>query len=353
VRFLNNYTPSDSTQYEAGNAANAGKRYNDTVSSAFAPPVRAGFAFQGWFTGRTGGVYDFSTPLTVSNLDLFALWTEKLYSVLYDMNGANSPAVAPKTGVLWAQTGLVPETEPTLAGHIFTGWDVSLGGTGTNVQSTASYGSLAADDATMALTLRAQWRKGVRIPVSDNTTINYPGPSGETPAAPTTAAPAAPAATRQAVPPAPPAGSAESEPKLDPGSDAGAEIVPIPTPHAVPQPSSGGAETGRIGSWALLNLILTIAAAAVTALLCVVLRKRRNAEAAKSGDSGQKARALTIASFIVTAAAVALCAATQNMALTMGVADQWTVWHAVLFVLQAVLAVLMKRNAAESKEEAA
>jgi uncharacterized repeat protein (TIGR02543 family) len=248
---------------------------------------------------------------------------------------------------------LVPEAEPTRTGHIFMGWDVALGGAGTNVQSTASYSELAADDATMELTLRAQWRKGVRIKVSENTTINYPGPSGEPPAAaaPTTV----PAAARTAVSP-PTTGSAESEPKLDPGADAGAEIVPIPTPHAVPQPSlDNGIENGRIGNWALLNLVLTIAAAAVTALLCLALRKRRNEEMAESGDSGssgKKAKALIIASFAVTVAAIALCAATQNMALTMELADQWTVWHAVLFAVQAVLAVLMRHNAAEGKEEA-
>jgi hypothetical protein len=349
VRFFNNYLLSDSTQYDVGNAANAGKRFGDTASSAFAPPRRVGFSFQGWFTAPIGSsLYDFSTPISVTNLDLYAQWVEKLYTVLYDVNGASS-AVPPKTDVRWLQSDLVPE-KLTRQGYRFCGWRVSSGGYGSNVQKTATYADLAEDDTVSAITLQAQWA-GDLVKFDDGSAPSDGSASGGG-TAPAAAAPASTSVntSSDAQPSAVPEPQSELKPEADANKDA--DIVPIPTPHAVPDLTTQTApeQPAPTEIWALLNLILTVATAAVMALLiAITVRNRRRA--AEIRDERKGGMPLVFASIAVTAAAAILLAFTQNLALAMGMFDGWTVWHAVFLVIQAVIAVAAKRGQAEGRTE--
>jgi hypothetical protein len=100
-------------------------------------------------------------------------------------------------------------------------------------------------------------------------------------------------------------------------------------------------------AWALLNLILTIAAAAITATLLVAWARRRNSdelEAARNNGKGF----LAIVSAVATVVAVVLFALTQNMALPMEIVDGYTVFHVVLAAGTGVMALLT----ANKKDEA-
>jgi uncharacterized repeat protein (TIGR02543 family)/LPXTG-motif cell wall-anchored protein len=140
-------------------------------------PVRFGYDFAGWDVTVNGSGTDVLPTATYGSLaasttDTFitlqAQWTEKVsFTVNYDLNagtGTTSPsAILPLTGVRWTQTGLVPSVPtPTLIDdigdvYVFTGWNVSAGGTGVNVKPSDSYSNLAFDDSVTALTLQAQW----------------------------------------------------------------------------------------------------------------------------------------------------------------------------------------------------
>jgi uncharacterized repeat protein (TIGR02543 family) len=448
VSFYNNYTPTDLTQYAAGNSANVGKRFGDTLSP-FTPPRRAGYTFRGWYSAPSAGTqWDFASDVisTPTQLDLYALWTENdTYTVVYDMNKATSPAVPSKTRVKWTQTDLVPAA-PTRVGYDFLGWDVSAGGAGHDVQGTASYGSLAANDAVMAVTLRAQWKaqpvdvrfdpnggqavpstvgskgavydspvgtlptSGSGSPAWDDESHVFVGwsktpgatvpdftsayvvdfvpemtvyavwrdmgggggggstaggaatggaPGGGSPpsgggaapasgspagtaaapaasaAAPAAAAPnaasAAPNAPGAEAPASPPktAASPEGQPPA-PGTDAEASIANSSDPNASPDGLEGG-------TWALLNLVLTVVAAAVAVLLLVAGRKRRQRR------DGRSANGLRTASVGVVVVAAVLLLLTQDMSQSMVAVDGWTAWHVVLVAAEAVLAVLTMR----------
>ena len=98
------------------------------------------------------------------NITLQAQWSQKTYTVHYDLNGAASPnSIASKTGVVWDDENLLPAwPNPALPGYKFTGWKVSeQGGVGVTLGSfvTASdeYADLAGDDEITNITLQAQW----------------------------------------------------------------------------------------------------------------------------------------------------------------------------------------------------
>ncbi|MDR3315431.1 MAG: InlB B-repeat-containing protein, partial [Coriobacteriales bacterium] len=76
VRFYNNYTSGDTSQYAPGNAINGSKRYGDSLS-LFAAPTRSGYTFTGWYDARSGGRYwDFDAwGINVHpTLNLYAQW---------------------------------------------------------------------------------------------------------------------------------------------------------------------------------------------------------------------------------------------------------------------------------------
>ncbi len=86
----------------------------------------------------------------------------KNYTVHYDTNGGTPVTIDDKTGVKWWQAGLLPVSEPTKPGSVFTGWTLSDGGSvgthnGQAVAAASKYSDLADDDSTMEITLQAQW----------------------------------------------------------------------------------------------------------------------------------------------------------------------------------------------------
>ena len=149
-----------------------------------ADPTKQGYIFEGWDVTEGGdkvGVSstdkycDLADDDATMAITLTAQWTPKTgYTVNYDTNGGTPATIASITNVSWTQSDLLA-ADPTKTGFTFAGWDVTDGGTKTDVESTDTYGALAADDTTMEITLTAQWTP------KDGYTVNY-DTNGGTPA---------------------------------------------------------------------------------------------------------------------------------------------------------------------------
>ena len=105
--------------------------------------------------------YAFNPWDIAGNLKLIAHWGDNHYTVNYDTNGGTPSPMAAKTNVLWDDASLLP-AEPVRAGYGFSGWNVTAGGSGTNVQASAKYSDLADSDADGgSITLTAQWTANI------------------------------------------------------------------------------------------------------------------------------------------------------------------------------------------------
>jgi len=133
-----------------------------------APPTKDGWVFAGWRVTDGGGkpfVYaadryaDLADDEDTLEIELTAQWVvSDGYLVLYDLNGATSAPVPPKTDVKWTDKNLLPAA-PTKTGYTFDGWDVTANGTDTDVQNTDEFGDLASNVGVPYIVLQAQWRE--------------------------------------------------------------------------------------------------------------------------------------------------------------------------------------------------
>jgi len=192
-------------------------------------------------------------------------------------------------------------------------------------------------------------------PVLPFTAPPVPPAPAPAPAAPAPAAPAAPPAADDEVliedtpvpltsPPATPADTGEVEPAPAPEFTIEDPIVPL-APGNI-----------RTGSWALWNLILSIAGVALALLMAVrmVLKKRKdNEEEETEEDEKQKrSRLLMVLAIPLTAVlAVVLFILTQDMRLPMVMIDIWTLAHAILFAAGLLGYIFAYKNVKEDDED--
>ncbi|WP_167540091.1 InlB B-repeat-containing protein [Bifidobacterium thermophilum] len=88
-------------------------------------PVRAGYAFQGWYTARSGGSkYDFGKPVT-GGLTLYARWKANVYTLSFDANGG-SVSPGSKSVAYGGAYGQLPT--PSRKGYTFQGWYTAKSG---------------------------------------------------------------------------------------------------------------------------------------------------------------------------------------------------------------------------------
>jgi len=118
-------------------------------------PVRAGYAFAGWYSEPTGGVKYTSASKVTSAVDvtLFARWTANKYTVTFNANNGTAPkngtaAMNSKSVTMGKAYGTLPKT--TRTGYSFAGWFTAKSG-GLKVVSTDIVASAKNS------TLYAQW----------------------------------------------------------------------------------------------------------------------------------------------------------------------------------------------------
>ena len=109
--------------------------------------TRTGYAFQGWYTARSGGSQvSSSTTMEAANTTVYAHWTVNTYTVSFDSNGGSD---VPAQKVRYGSKASRP-ADPTRAGHTFQGWYTSRDG-----GSKYDFGTAVTGD----VTLHAHWAK--------------------------------------------------------------------------------------------------------------------------------------------------------------------------------------------------
>ena len=109
--------------------------------------TRTGYAFQGWYTARSGGSQvSSSTTMEAANTTVYAHWTVNTYTVSFDSNGGSAVA---SQSVRYGSKATQP-ANPTRAGHTFQGWYTARGG-----GSKYDFGTAV----TGGVTLHAHWAK--------------------------------------------------------------------------------------------------------------------------------------------------------------------------------------------------
>ena len=109
--------------------------------------TRTGYAFQGWYTARSGGSQvSSSTTMEAANTTVYAHWTVNTYTVSFDSNGGSAVA---SQSVRYGSKATQP-ANPTRAGHTFQGWYTARSG-----GSKYDFGTAVTGD----VTLHAHWAK--------------------------------------------------------------------------------------------------------------------------------------------------------------------------------------------------
>ena len=135
VRFYNNHSAGDNTRYAAGDAANAGKKFGETLAT-FTAPTRTGYDLVGWFTARSGGVeYVPGADIidTEGPLELYAQWSLKQVEVRFFLNYSPTDNTryatgdAANAGKLYGDM-LSPFADPVRDRHEFVGWFTARSG---------------------------------------------------------------------------------------------------------------------------------------------------------------------------------------------------------------------------------
>ena len=122
--------------------------------------TRTGYAFQGWYTARSGGSQvSSSTTMEAANTTVYAHWTVNTYTVSFDSNGGSAVA---SQSVKYGSKASRP-TDPTRAGHTFQGWYTARSG-----GSKYDFGTAVTGD----VTLYAHWSV-------NSYTLTFDGNSGK------------------------------------------------------------------------------------------------------------------------------------------------------------------------------
>jgi uncharacterized repeat protein (TIGR02543 family) len=112
-------------------------------------PKRTGYAFQGWYTRKSGGTKITTNTIINKNTIYYAQWA-KIYKLSFDANGGTVSPTA-KNAVFKKAVGTLPT--PKRTGYTFTGWYTAKTG-GTKFTATTLMPG-------KNVKLFAQWTKGV------------------------------------------------------------------------------------------------------------------------------------------------------------------------------------------------
>jgi len=139
-------SPTSSQQETAGAAVNLASVGTMTLS---------GYTFTGWATDPFGGPISGTTITPTSDITLYAVWVQDIYSVTYDGNTSDggtvpsdslSPYVSGDVVTVLGNSGTLTKT-----GHTFNNWNTAVNGSGTARAPSATF------TISSAVTLYAQW----------------------------------------------------------------------------------------------------------------------------------------------------------------------------------------------------
>lgn len=120
-------------------------------------PIKEGFTFSGWSYDGINVNYDSTKKITNSNVNVYAIYNQRTYTVNYDLNGGSYLGKAiksiPALNTVFEGTNLLPSTDPIKSGYQFTGWFIS----DIKVEATTKYKDLVANDSVDSITLKAEY----------------------------------------------------------------------------------------------------------------------------------------------------------------------------------------------------
>jgi uncharacterized repeat protein (TIGR02543 family) len=121
----------------------------------------SGYTFSGWSTTHVT-VQDRTFTMPDKAVEFRGSWTAKPYTVNYHTDGGGY--IAPKTGVHWPDSSLIPADAPTKANYTFAGWKLTMRGGAPYISplltatGETTYATLAGfNDENTSVTLTAQW----------------------------------------------------------------------------------------------------------------------------------------------------------------------------------------------------
>ena len=106
------------------------------------------------------------------------------------------------------------------------------------------------------------------------------------------------------------------------------------------------------GSWALLNLIMTIISGIIAAVLLVGHFNKKDDEDNDENEDGKKHSGIvTLTSVIAAVSTALLFILVEDMSLPMALTDGWTILTAVILLAQAIVSLFAKRSDEEADDE--
>ena len=154
--------PTDNTKYKKG----------DYVTLSQAIPITSGYNFVGWSKKENGNILTDSNTKITKNLNLYAIWTKKDFTITYDLNGGTSPNIN-SASVAYKDTYIVSNEKPVKAGYLFKGWRQN-----DNYSSNETDINYKPNDTitvTKDITLKAIYEPGVYTITLDNQNANVAG----------------------------------------------------------------------------------------------------------------------------------------------------------------------------------
>ncbi|MEG0091424.1 MAG: InlB B-repeat-containing protein, partial [Oscillospiraceae bacterium] len=155
--------------YSEGGFAPITKGYSDSGLIGGNTPTKGGNTFEGWYYGNTKvtdttKVSGLIPQDNTTNVTLTAKWNENSYTITYASNGGGN--FAPKTGVKYSASNLLPDSAPVRWGYTFTGWQCG----GTSVAADTTCSTLADKAVGGVITLSASWTAKTGYTVHYNST---------------------------------------------------------------------------------------------------------------------------------------------------------------------------------------
>ena len=152
------YTVSYNANGGSGAPGNQTKTYGVDLTLSSVKPSRTGYNFKEWNTKAdgTGTSYPSGGKYTGNAaLLLYAIWTPKTYTVIYNANGGiGAPMMQVKT---YGKDLTLSTQKPTRTGYTFVAWNTVANGTG----RTYTPGQIYSDNS--SVTLYAQWKTAYEL----------------------------------------------------------------------------------------------------------------------------------------------------------------------------------------------
>ena len=395
VIYWSGFPTDRGTQLGNAETLEAGQVFTVRNAHTHPAPTRPGFIFDGWryeavglpTTHENGSVINHLATVMggsrivapAGDFHFVARWRQPVIMFNWNFVGAPSnPIVTVPVGQSLTAAQLPPNAVhaiPSRPGYTFIGWGMTPN---VGVNQNAQILAMVIDDSR---TFYAQWR------ADDPPPPPPPSPPPPSPPSPPPPPPPPPLSPPPPPPLQPPVEELIFEPTPAPPPEPPPEPLSEPPPDITPFEEVDILEPGDehmfgdgdgplapfegdgflifapidVASWALVNLILTIAGVLLAIMIIVraIKNKKREKESdasdIDSGDYGTNKKRLSViwltAALVMGILGVILFIFTQDMTRTMALLDWWTIAHILITAVQIIATTLVFKRRKETFEQ--